>query len=165
MPKYSTTQLQLQISMDRLMFESFKLFLVVGAGRGSSLVCVSCHAAPGALGEGADAQGQVVNEQRGKGKAGAWSKETTWREGNHFLRLSCGISRSREEGLRRQAVLSEGMYCSRTRARRGVGAPQSLVIFSWAQLRPSSLCLQEPVALAQAPGACCAQAVLIPQPP
>lgn len=117
MPKYPKTQVQLQISMDRLMLQSFKLFLVVGAGRHSSLVHVPCHAALGALGEGADAERQVVNEQGGKGKAGTWSKETTWREGNNFLRLCCGISRSREEGLRKQAVLSEGMCCSRSRAR------------------------------------------------
>lgn len=162
MPKYPKTQLQLQLSMDRLMFESFKLFLAAGARRHSSLIPASCHVALGAVGGGADAQGQVANEQGGKGKAGPWGKETPWREGNHLLRLSCGISRGREEGLSRQAVLSEGMCCSRTRARRGIGAPQSLVIFSWAQLRPSSLFLQ---ALAQAPGACCAQAVLIPQPP
>lgn len=32
MPKYPKTQLQLQISMDRLTFESFKLFLVVEQG-------------------------------------------------------------------------------------------------------------------------------------
>lgn len=69
MPKYPKTQLQLQISMDRLMFESFKLFLVVGAGRPSSLIPKSCHASPGALGEGADAQGRVVNEQGGKRKS------------------------------------------------------------------------------------------------
>lgn len=77
-----------------------------------------------------------------KGKAGAWGKETAWREGNHLLRLNCGMSRSREEGLRKRAVLSEGMYCGGTRARQGVGARQSPVIFSWAQLRPSSCFLQ-----------------------